>query len=158
MSSIRAVALRKGKKFYSTGKPCKNGHVAMRFTVNGSCVKCQDEIAEQRNIEKREQIRTRAVSKRYQLSEEEFYKLYDDQEGECAICTRTLVLRNSDNKTMYRDFPCVDHDHGTGLVRGLLCNGCNSGIGFLMDDPDLLERARNYLINHLKKNLSTDNT
>jgi endogenous inhibitor of DNA gyrase (YacG/DUF329 family) len=41
--------------------------------------------------------------------------------------------------------PCVDHNHDTGKVRGILCDACNNGIGKLQDDPVLLEAAVRYL-------------
>lgn len=40
---------------------------------------------------------------------------------------------------------CIDHDHKTNLVRGLLCKLCNSGLGFFRDKPDFLKRAIFYL-------------
>jgi hypothetical protein len=39
----------------------------------------------------------------------------------------------------------VDHDHVTGAVRGILCAGCNTGMGQLRDDPWVLRRAIEYL-------------
>jgi hypothetical protein len=39
----------------------------------------------------------------------------------------------------------VDHNHETGQVRGLLCPKCNTAIGYLNDDPDLIQHAVNYL-------------
>lgn len=39
----------------------------------------------------------------------------------------------------------VDHDHISGHVRGLLCRNCNSAIGLLRDDPELIRRAANYV-------------
>lgn len=54
--------------------------------------------------------------------------------GECVICGR--------------DGPrlSIDHDHKKGIVRGLLCMNCNNGLGHFMDDPQLLEFARIYLL------------
>lgn len=56
------------------------------------------------------------------------------QGGVCAICQEPLPL-------------LLDHDHQTDRVRGLLCSLCNSGIGFLRDRLDLLQRAAQYLRN-----------
>lgn len=40
---------------------------------------------------------------------------------------------------------CVDHDHTTGRVRGLLCRRCNSGIAFLSDSVIGIQVALEYL-------------
>ncbi len=72
---------------------------------------------------------------RYGITEADFDRILEEQDGACAIC-RTLF---EDKK------PCIDHDHETGEVRGLLCYSCNSGIGQLRDDPELLAKAIRYL-------------
>lgn len=58
------------------------------------------------------------------------------QGGVCAICQKPP------HKTRYL---CVDHDHKTNKVRGLLCTACNIGVGVLEND-DLFHAARQYLI------------
>ena len=68
----------------------------------------------------------------YGLSVEQYNELLKDHDESCAICSRRVPL-------------CIDHDHKTGEVRGLLCGNCNSGIGMLGDDPRLLEKAIVYL-------------
>lgn len=62
-------------------------------------------------------------------------KLLAAQEGKCALCGRAITLRSSK----------LDHCHRTMRVRGLLCNNCNIGLGVFRDDPDLLNKAIDYL-------------
>ena len=40
---------------------------------------------------------------------------------------------------------CFDHDHKTGVFRGVLCRSCNLAIGSLRNRVDLAENAANYL-------------
>lgn len=54
------------------------------------------------------------------------------QAGRCAICAKVADL-------------VVDHDHNTGKIRGLLCVGCNTGIGQLGDSVSGIQRAVKYL-------------
>lgn len=42
----------------------------------------------------------------------------------------------------------IDHDHNTGLVRGLLCHRCNGAIGLLGDSAEAMEAAIKYLARH----------
>jgi hypothetical protein len=42
----------------------------------------------------------------------------------------------------------IDHDHTTGVVRGVLCRPCNHAIGLLLDDPARLRAAANYIETH----------
>lgn len=78
----------------------------------------------------------------YGLSVEDYKGLLSKQNNSCAIC-------NSPPTGRWDSFH-VDHDHKTGKVRGLLCHHCNTGIGNLKDDVQLLESAINYL-NEYKK-------
>lgn len=41
--------------------------------------------------------------------------------------------------------PHVDHDHATGMVRGLLCGRCNMGIGLLRDNIGIMKNTILYL-------------
>ena len=71
-----------------------------------------------------------------------YQKTFEAQGGKCAICGR-----NNSGRSNSKRF-CVDHNHITGQVRGLLCHPCNSGIGKLKDDVDLLQKAIHYLQQH----------
>lgn len=75
------------------------------------------------------------------MSERAYNLMLATQGGVCAICRNPeTVTRNGVIRPL-----CVDHDHKTGEVRGLLCVGCNSALGYLGDDPDLLRRAAEFL-------------
>ena len=73
------------------------------------------------------------LAKYKDMTVERYEQMRSDQDNKCLICSSTLTT------------PYIDHCHETGEVRGLLCLTCNSGIGLLRDDPDLLLRAYEYL-------------
>lgn len=58
------------------------------------------------------------------------------QGGVCKICRRPETQRKR---------LAVDHCHTTGAVRGLLCITCNAEIGHLLDDPEIIRRAADYV-------------
>ncbi|WP_368859394.1 endonuclease domain-containing protein [Arthrobacter humicola] len=41
---------------------------------------------------------------------------------------------------------CIDHDHGTGEARGLLCQRCNVALGNMGDDPERVRNLARYLV------------
>lgn len=75
--------------------------------------------------------------KRYSLTAEEFDRLITP--GACTVCGRADAGW-ARSKTLH-----IDHGHGNGRVRGLLCVDCNLGLSRFKDDPVLLERAAAYL-------------
>ncbi|SRR6266487_1693252 len=88
---------------------------------------------------RRKYIRDRARLKRredlYGVDSNTFRLLLEQQNGKCAICN-----------VYFGDRLQVDHCHVTKKIRGLLCRGCNSGIGFFNDDPGRLTKAASYLM------------
>jgi hypothetical protein len=71
---------------------------------------------------------------KYGISLQEIQDIMARQHGARGICERP-----------FRGTPDVDHCHVTGLVRGLLCRGCNLGLGNLKDNPDFAHKAGAYL-------------
>lgn len=84
----------------------------------------------------RSRQRNNKLLKLYGISLIEYNELLEKQNGVCAIC---------DNLCSVRKNLCVDHDKKTGKVRGLLCFACNTAIGKLDHDIELLESAIQYL-------------
>lgn len=85
------------------------------------------------------------IKKRYNLTEQEHIALYNSQEGKCAICDTPIKFES--NKEDRNSIGNVDHCHITGKVRGMLCNDCNRGMGFLKDDPEIVMKVYKYLTN-----------
>lgn len=88
--------------------------------------------------EERKEYQNKAKKKQrlkaYGITEEDFRIILKEQQGACAVC-----------KTFLIDGACVDHDHATGIVRGILCKKCNLGLGHFSDKPEVLLEAANYI-------------
>jgi len=74
------------------------------------------------------------LKRTYGITIEDYNALLEQQDGVCAIC-----------KNEHEHALCVDHDHETGDIRGLLCKPCNVAIGNFKDDTRRLEEAIKYL-------------
>ena len=78
------------------------------------------------------------LKSKFNMTEKDYEVIFDHQGGMCAICG---------NKPKARKFH-VDHDHTSGLVRGILCLWCNHKVlGGARDNIDILKAAIEYLEN-----------
>ena len=118
------------KQCRSCGVEKKNSE----FHKNQSrCKPCKSEI----DRKYYENDRSNYYIRTYGISLSDFNAMFEEQEGCCAVCgTHQLQLKTR---------LCVDHDHATGKVRGLLCNSCNTALGKLKDNYDIAYRAADYL-------------
>lgn len=91
--------------------------------------------------------RDRQLVSLYGITLDQLELIIEFQGGVCAICERPIDLSSAR----------VDHDHSCcsagrrscgGCVRGILCDGCNVGIGSFRDDPEALLNAADYLRGH----------
>jgi Recombination endonuclease VII len=79
----------------------------------------------------------------YGISYEEYQDMLQSQNGKCAICGTTNPGKTGGGSAFH-----VDHSKITKKVRALLCTRCNQGIGFFLENPDVLREAANYLEKH----------
>lgn len=129
--------LQKGvDEFYA----CKN----TRDGLNSWCKKCNSEYVAQRYKNNPGKFAEARRRNRFRLSEEAFRAMGDS----CWICG------TSEPGGFGKKSFSIDHDHaccpGASMscgrcVRGLLCGGCNVGLGAFRDDPELLRKAADYL-------------
>lgn len=106
------------------------------------CLQCKSEYGK-KHYRSDPKIREKIMSDAHNNNLKRFYgidaeirqDMLSNQGHGCAVCGKKETTKRLD----------VDHCHTTGVVRGLLCNRCNTGIGQFKDDPGLLRRAASYL-------------
>jgi hypothetical protein len=75
------------------------------------------------------------IKRTYGITIDQYNAMLEAQGGGCWICSRPPKKRRL----------CVDHNHKTGEIRGLLCHLCNRGLAYYRDNPELFQRAALYL-------------
>lgn len=78
----------------------------------------------------------------YGITRDEYDRRVQTQGDRCACCGTSEKGKGRNGP---RKLWCIDHDHVTGAIRGLLCHQCNAGIGNLGDNADGVRRALEYL-------------
>lgn len=95
----------------------------------------------QMSPEERREIKFRHHCHQYGISVADYYAMLEAQGHRCAICQATEP--NGHNWH-------IDHCHSSGKVRGLLCSGCNVGLGHFADDTERMLRAIEYVRHHAR--------
>lgn len=107
------------------------------YGLQSWCKSCCSKYAKYYKLENKDKLRRsnfkRKLRSLYNLSEEELLNMKVAQNYKCAICEEIS------------DKLQVDHNHKTGIVRGLLCSICNRGLGCFKDNSQILINAAKYL-------------
>ncbi len=99
-----------------------------------------------RNGTAKQSMASRRVNlrRKYGMTVEGYDVMRDSQDARCALCGTNepngRVSKHTDAYWLH-----VDHDHESGQVRSLLCANCNTALGKMNDDPQLLRAAADYL-------------
>lgn len=136
----RAYYQRNTKKLLEWQRDYNRCHVQERrlqrkkyYQLNSEKVLLKNKDYAQRNPEK---IAAYQRRRRYGITQKDYDSLLKNQKGVCAICKGT----NKSGRGLG-----VDHCHTTGKIRGLLCDNCNRGIGFLGEDIKRCREVIDYL-------------
>ena len=124
-------------KFCGEVKPIeefrKNKRIACGY--DGKCKSCHNATLRKRRLA--------SHLAKFGLTVLAYGALLERQNGRCAICGQ---VDGGGSKYGLRRRLAVDHDHVTGIVRGLLCAKCNSALGLFEHDRTILARAMAYLL------------
>ena len=123
---------------YSKDSSAKDG-------MQSACKACKAEYAKQ--PEAKAKMVEQQLQRRYGVSLDWYDETLEAQGGGCGICGTTEPRGKGGKNGTF----CVDHDHETNEVRGLLCFSCNAALGSFKDNPAILQAAADYLIEHKGK-------
>lgn len=139
-------------KFQSYCRPCANKRRAVRG-FDPEKMKAYYRTSYQRHRSKRlayadayralettkQRDADKHIRRKYGLTRDQWWEMYRAQEGCCDLCGMDFLPGER---------ICVDHNHATGLVRALLCDPCNIGLGRFLDSVELLQAAISYIERH----------
>jgi len=105
------------------------------------CKDCKNQRRRELSEKNREHYqayeRARQYKRYYGITVEQYDELWQLQDGRCLIC-------NKHQRDCKRSL-AVDHCHETKVIRGLLCDNCNPGLGYFKNSIELLKAAITYL-------------
>ena len=117
-------------EFY-TDKKSKDG-----FRYN--CKSCGSKAHTDNRKHRSKLARNNKLKRMYGITQQDFITMLEEQKSKCKICGINSLEELG--TILY-----VDHCHTTGKVRGLLCQKCNTGLGYFKDDTEILKKATKYL-------------
>lgn len=109
-----------------------------RYASNPDLIRERNREWRNNNSDKVREANRRNQLKKYGLTEEDYARMVEEQNGKCLICDQEPPLRNGKIEPL-----AVDHCHEIGVVRGLLCWKCNGAIGIIGEKN--IARAVSYL-------------
>lgn len=121
-----------GRKNNSVPAKC---HPERLNLAKGLCASCYRKQQRYSTTQTTTRLIRRLNKYKLTLNEYEYFKKI--QSNKCKICLRSFL----DQKVLC----CIDHNHKTGKVRGLLCQTCNLALGIMRENEFNLARLIAYL-------------
>lgn len=135
----KEVIKKRMKEYYLTNKKHIKKKIREYLHNNKEVIKEKTKEYYLVNKERKKEYMSKChYKKTYNLTLEEIDELLIKQDHKCALCGTSLLETKR----------CVDHDHETGIIRGILCYKCNTGLGWFQrfyENPELLKKTVEYI-------------
>ncbi len=90
------------------------------------------------NLRNKDKIAAYHLKRRYGLSIEDYNSILKSQNNKCAGCG--ILSKDAQMGKLF-----VDHCHKNGNIRGLLCSKCNTALGLVNDNIEILTNLISYI-------------
>ncbi len=128
---------------------CHEWKSISEFSTNGKkrhrwlCKECEAYRHREERAISPSRFKDTALRRIYGLTLAQYNAMLDAQGGVCKSCGKPeTAIDKRDGKLLYL---AVDHCHRTGVIRGLLCRGCNAALGQLQEDPERMRALAAYI-------------
>jgi hypothetical protein len=105
------------------------------YAQNKDAINARQRMRWATDEEYRTKFNIRNKVRNYGITVEEYLELYKQTDGKCTVCEKRPTKRALH----------IDHNHKTGSVRGLLCHHCNTALGLLKEDAEIINKLLAYL-------------
>lgn len=124
---------------------CKDCRCRYPKIIQKKCAACGDIFFTQGSAKARKYCGTicQKVHIKYGIDEYRLEDMLISSDYKCHICGNEEKNMNTKTGKLYS--LSIDHCHNTNIVRGLLCQSCNVGIGMFKDNIESLQKAIIYL-------------
>ena len=133
----KTCGIEKDESEYKIKQKCNLASGIIKEYRNCHCNQCYRTI---QNNQKAERYPHAWIRNRYNVDNETALYWYERSQTSCEICG--VAWEKGKEKL------CIDHDHTTGKIRGILCKHCNHVLGHSKEQLKILDNAKAYLISH----------
>ena len=113
-----------------------------RYGVRSCCKRCRaDREKDRRKSMGKDYFRILSVASTYKVSREKAKAMCETKM--CEICGVEFTKNKKNVRSATGQ--AIDHCHQTGIIRGVICSGCNLALGHARDDKNILKSMIEYL-------------
>ena len=127
-------------------RSCGDIYEAPNSKSSRLCRPCRLKDTMQRRRDNWPQHKSTRLMYKYGIDWDEYTRMGEAQDWKCACCSAPASIDKHGYPVL-----CVDHNHTSNSVRGLLCDFCNKAIGLMKESPSILRNAISYLEKYQEK-------